>query len=213
MVKPSFNLINASAGSGKTYSLVSNYLQKLISSPDDNHFRSLLALTFTNKAVNEMKTRIIKTLYDFIKKEDSKMRYEISKKINIEELELRKKSERVLKNILYDYAGFDILTLDTFTHRIVRTFAYDLRLPKSFEVVVEQNEILKEIVQIIISQVGIEKEITKSLVDFVHYKIDNKNKESINDGLLEVAKLILNENDRYFLKKLRNNSLEETSSP
>ena len=209
MVKPSFNLINASAGSGKTYTLVFNYLQELLSNSNEDHFRSLLALTFTNKAVNEMKTRIIKTLYDFIKKEDSKMRYEISKKINIEELELRKKSERVLKNILYDYAGFDILTLDTFTHRIVRTFAYDLRLPKSFEVVVEQNEILKEIVQIIISQVGIEKEITKSLVDFVHYKIDNKNKESINDGLLEVAKLILNENDRYFLKKLRNNSLED----
>ena len=85
------------------------------------------------------------------------MRCEISKKINIEESELRKKSERVLKNILYDYAGFDILTLDTFTHRIVRTFALDLKLPKSFEVVVEQDEILKELIQIIINKVGIEK--------------------------------------------------------
>jgi len=209
MVKSSFNLINASAGSGKTYSLVSNYLQKLLSSPDDNHFRSLLALTFTNKAVKEMKNRIIETLSDFINNDHSEMRSEISKKINIEELEIKKKSERVLKKILHNYASFDILTLDTFTHRIVRTFALDLKLPKSFEVVVDQDEMLKEIVQIIIDQVGVEKEITKSLIDFVHYKIDNDNKESINDALLEVARLILKENERGFLKKLRNNSLQD----
>ena len=209
MVKSSFNLINASAGSGKTYSLVSSYLHELLSSPDDNHFRSLLALTFTNKAVNEMKNRIIETLSEFIYNDHSEMRNEISKKINIEELEIKNKSERVLKKILHNYASFDILTLDTFTHRIVRTFALDLKLPKSFEVVVDQDEILKEIVQIIIGQVGVEKEITKSLIDFVHYKIANDDKGSINDSLLEVARLILKENERSFLKKLRNNSLQD----
>ena len=209
MVKPTFNLINASAGSGKTYSLVFNYLLQLLSNSKDDHFRSLLALTFTNKAVNEMKTRIVKTLFDFTKEDHSEMRYEISKKLNIEESQLRKKSDRVLKNILYDYAGFDILTLDTFTHRIVRTFALDLKLPKSFEVIIDQDEILKELVQIIIDQVGVEEEITKSLVDFVHYKIDNGNKESINEGLLGVARLILNENDRDFLKKIKNTSLKD----
>jgi len=209
MVKPSFNLINASAGSGKTYSLVSNYIQELLSNSNDDHFRSLLALTFTNKAVNEMKSRIVETLSDFVKKDRFEMRSEISKKTNIKELELQKKSERVLKNILYDYAGFDILTLDTFTHRIIRTFALDLKLPKSFEVVVEQEQILQELIQIIIDQVGVKKEITDSLVDFVHYKIENDSKQSINDGLLEIARLILKENDREFLKKLRNNSLAD----
>jgi len=209
MVKPSFSLINASAGSGKTYSLVFNYIQELLSNSNDDHFRRLLALTFTNKAVNEMKNRIVETLSDFVKIDRLEMRSEISKKINIKEPELQKKSERVLKNILYDYAGFDILTLDTFTHRIIRTFALDLKLPKSFEVVVEQDQILQELIQIIIDQVGVKKEITDSLVDFVHYKIENDSKQSINDGLLEIAKLILKENDREFLKKLRNNSLAD----
>ena len=209
MGKPSFNLINASAGSGKTYSLVFEYIREFLSNSNDDHFRSLLALTFTNKAVNEMKSRVIETLSDFVKKDQLEMRFEISKKINIEELEIQKKSERILKNILYDYAGFDILTLDTFTHRIIRAFALDFKLPKSFEVVVEQDEILKELIQIIIDQVGVEKEITKSLVDFVYYKIDNNDKESINDRLLQIARLILNENDREFLKKLKNNSLHD----
>ena len=209
MVKPSFNLINASAGSGKTYTLVFSYLKELLSNSNDDHYRSLLALTFTNKAVNEMKTRIVETLSSFVKVDHSEMREEISKKLNIDELQIRKKSERVLKNILYNYAGFDILTLDTFTHRIIRTFALELKLPKSFEVIVEQDEILKEIIQIIIDQVGIKKEITNSLVDFVHYKVEINNKESINDGLIQVARLILKENDRYFLKKLRNKSFRD----
>ncbi len=209
MIKSSFNLINASAGSGKTYSLVFNYLKELLSNSRDDHFRALLALTFTNKAVNEMKKRIVETLSDFVKEDYFKMREEISKQLNINELQLRKKSERVLKNILFNYAAFDILTLDSFTHRIVKTFSLELKLPKSFEIVVEQDEILKEIIQIIIEQVGVNNDITKSLVDFVNYKIDINNKESISDGLIKIARLILRENDRYFLKKLRNKSFRD----
>lgn len=209
MLKSSFNLINASAGSGKTYSLVTSYLQELLSNSNDEHFRTFLALTFTNKAVSEMKTRIIETLSDFINNDYSKLRSEISKKLNIKESELRTKSDRVLKNILYDYGDFDIITLDTFTHRIVRTFALDLRLPKSFEVVVEQDDVLKELINIIIDRVGIDKEITQSLVDFVHYKIHNENKESITNGLLEAGRLILKENDRNILKKLRDHTFKD----
>ena len=82
MVKTSFNLINASAGSGKTYTLVFSYLKELLSNSNDDHYRSLLALTFTNKAVNEMKTRIVETLSSFVKVDHSEMREEISKKLN-----------------------------------------------------------------------------------------------------------------------------------
>ena len=99
MIKPSFNLINASAGSGKTYSLVFNYIKELLLNSNDDHFRSLLALTFTNKAVNEMKSRIVKTLSEFVKKEDHEMRNKISKEINLDQKEIRNKSERILKNM------------------------------------------------------------------------------------------------------------------
>ena len=92
MIKPSFNLINASAGSGKTYSLVFNYIKKLLLNSNDDHFRGHLALTFTNKAVNEMKSRIIETLSEFVKKEDCEMRNIISTQINLDQKEIRNKS-------------------------------------------------------------------------------------------------------------------------
>ena len=58
-----FQILNAAAGSGKTFSLVLNYLKRLFTTSDLSPFRQLLALTFTNKAVNEVKARILKELY------------------------------------------------------------------------------------------------------------------------------------------------------
>ena len=209
MIKPSFNIIDASAGSGKTYSLVFNYIKELLSNSDDDHYRTLLALTFTNKAVNEMKFRIIENLSDFMNKDDCEMRNKVSQEVNLDQKEIRAKSERILKNILFNYAGFDVLTLDSFTHRIIRSFALELKLPKSFEVVVDQDEILNEIIDILIDQVGVDKEITKSLVDYTYYKIDKNNKRTIKDIFIDVSKIIFNENDREYLKKIRSNTPDD----
>ena len=209
MIKPSFNIIDASAGSGKTYSLVFNYIKELLSNSDDDHYRTLLALTFTNKAVNEMKFRIIENLSDFMNKDDCEMRNKVSQEVNLDQKEIRAKSERILKNILFNYAGFDVLTLDSFTHRIIRSFALELKLPKSFEVVIDQDEILNEIIDILIDQVGADKEITKSLVDYTYYKIDKNNKRTIKDIFIDVSKIIFNENDREYLKKIRSNTPDD----
>ena len=68
---------------------------------------------------------------------------------------------------------------------------------------------MSEVIDILIDQVGIDKEITKSLVDYTRYKVDNNDKQSIKDIFLEASKIILNENDRSFLKKIRSSSSEE----
>ena len=67
MNSSSFYIYNASAGSGKTYSLVKAYLKLLIQSQKADFFKHILAITFTNKAVAEMKVRIIETLKEFSK--------------------------------------------------------------------------------------------------------------------------------------------------
>ena len=58
-----FQIINAAAGSGKTYALVYAYLKKLLSTHREDTYRNMLALTFTNKAVNEIKYRVLNNLY------------------------------------------------------------------------------------------------------------------------------------------------------
>ena len=68
----SFSIYDASAGSGKTFTLVKEYLIQILSSKSEDYFKHLLAITFTNKAVAEMKQRIVETLVNF---SEEKKRY------------------------------------------------------------------------------------------------------------------------------------------
>ena len=102
------NIINASAGTGKTYTLVKNYLLEILSKNSNDEFKKLIGLTFTNKAVYEMKSRIISILYHFSKTKEKKkyqsLFFEISKKTNLSTNELEFKSVVILKKILHEYS-------------------------------------------------------------------------------------------------------------
>src|SRR5690606_39477241 len=90
-----------------------------------------------NKAVAEMKERIIVTLIQFseetILTNPNSMFTSICKELHMQPVELHKKSEKILHTILHNYAAFDISTIDGFTHKLIRTFAFDLKLPLNFE--------------------------------------------------------------------------------
>ena len=83
-----FNIYNASAGTGKTFSLVRDYLVLLFNSRNNELYKNILAITFTNKAVNEMKGRIVKYLINYSNcvDLDKKMIIEIKKKTGEKEL-------------------------------------------------------------------------------------------------------------------------------
>ena len=83
MQSPSFSIYDASAGSGKTYTLVREYLKIILSSPKNDAYRNILAITFTNKAVHEMKSRIVGSLSEFTKEEPSSKAALITKPKNL----------------------------------------------------------------------------------------------------------------------------------
>ncbi|MGB0790713.1 MAG: UvrD-helicase domain-containing protein, partial [Flavobacteriaceae bacterium] len=119
----SFLFYNAAAGSGKTYTLSKTYLKKLFQSREQRPFRKLLAITFTNKAVAEMKDRILQSLWYFsdstLKKEGAKdqLLKDLSEELNQSEPLIRKKAKAILSEILHNYSNFELTTIDTFTHR------------------------------------------------------------------------------------------------
>ena len=125
-----FKIYNASAGSGKTYTLVKEYLKALFKSPYNDAYKNALAITFTNKAVGEMKERIIERLIEF--SEDSMltnpstMFVDLCKELKIEDAFLHKKSKKILQSIIHNYAAFEVSTIDKFTQKLIRTFAFDL---------------------------------------------------------------------------------------
>ncbi len=166
MQSSSFNIYNASAGSGKTFKLVQEYLKIALSTENSNIFNQILAITFTNKAANEMKSRILDSLFEFSHPKNSKKTSTLflllAKDLNIEDDHLRKRANITLKQILHNYAFFDISTIDKFTHRLIRTFAKDLKIPQNFEVVLDTDLLLGEGIDRLINKAGTDKVLNKS---------------------------------------------------
>ena len=198
--KPSFSIYNASAGSGKTYTLVKEYLKIILSARNNDAYRNILAITFTNKAVHEMKSRIVESLTDFCSDEPSDKTIAlintIASEIDMKPDAIKSKSRQIIKHLIHNYAAFDISTIDKFTHRVIRTFARDLNLPPTFEVSLDTDNLLTEAVDALIARAGTDDVLTKLLVDFTMEKTDDDKSWDISKEIQQTGKLALNENNR-----------------
>lgn len=208
-----FTIYNASAGSGKTFTLVKEYLKILFNSSNQYLFKNILAITFTNKAVAEMKDRIIETLKQFsepsILENPSPMFSAISEDLEMEPKKLHNKATKLLNTIIHNYAAFDISTIDGFTHKLIRTFAHDLKLPLNFEVELDQDSLLNEAVDSLINKAGTNEALTKILVDFAIEKADDDKSWDVAFDFIKIAKLLVNENDIPFIDTLKNKSFDD----
>ena len=208
-----FTVYDASAGSGKTFTLVVNYLSILLLSSQKDAYKNILAITFTNKAVNEMKSRVIATITAFTKEKIPEnyqnIFAETQRKTGLSEDEIQQKSSQILKSLLHNYAAFEISTIDGFTHRILRTFAKDLGIPVNFEVELDTESILHEAVDRLVSKAGEDKQLTKILVNFALSKADDDKSWDVSRDLYEIAKLLVNENNLEALSLLRDKKLED----
>ncbi|CAM3916752.1 MULTISPECIES: UvrD-helicase domain-containing protein [Flavobacterium] len=215
MEKAAFTLYDASAGSGKTYTLTKEYLKILFLASSDDAYKRILAITFTNKAVEEMKSRIVDSLYEFSKNDSSDKALEVLKAISRETglsiTTLKDKSKAIIKNIIHNYAAFGISTIDKFTHKVIRSFAQDLNLPPNFEVSLDTDSILQEAVDLVISKVGEDKFLTQLLIDFTRDKTDEDKNWDISRELVEVSKLLVNENDVNEINEFETKSFEDFS--
>jgi len=209
----SFTIYNASAGSGKTFTLVKDYLKILFHSKSKLAFRNILALTFTNKAVGEMKARVIDMLKTFsedkIIHSPNSMFSCLVEELEIEPKVLQQRAKIILLTIVHNYAAFDISTIDKFNHKLIRTFAYDLKLPVNFEVELDTQTMLGKAVDKLIDQAGSEDELTKVLVDFAIEKTDDDKSWDISYDFNTIAELLVKENDIPYLNQLKDKTLKD----
>lgn len=213
MQRHSFSIYDASAGSGKTYTLVKEYLKIILSAPKNDAYRNILAITFTNKAVHEMKSRIVGSLSEFAKEEPSAkaidLMQDLARETGLSIIELKTKSQNIIKHIIHNYAAFDISTIDKFTHKVIRAFAHDLNLPMTFEVTLDTENLLVEAVDAIIAQAGQDETLTKLLIDFTMEKTDDDKSWDVSREILDTGRLILNENNRNEITHFHDKSIGE----
>ena len=213
MIASTFNIYNASAGSGKTFTLVKDYLKIVLTSKEFLPHRHILAITFTNKAVDEMKTRIVDALMTFaepsILTQSDALFEQVVKELESSPKEIHHKSNQLLSKILHNYAAFDISTIDKFTQKLIRTFAFDLKLPMNFEVELDTDFLLKKAVSRLLSKAGKNKALTKVLIEFAIEKADDDKSWNIALDLAKTAKLLTRESDAPFLEELSQRSLQD----
>ena len=213
MQRHSFSIYDASAGSGKTYALVKEYLKIILTSPKNDAYRNILAITFTNKAVHEMKSRIVGSLSEFAKENPTSkaqdLMQDLSADTGLSIAQIKTKSQQIIKHIIHNYAAFDISTIDKFTHKVIRAFAHDLNLPMTFEVSLDTENLLIEAVDAIIAQAGDDEILTNLLVDFTMEKTDDDKSWDISREILETGKLVLNENNRNEITHFQDKSITE----
>lgn len=206
-----FQIYNASAGSGKTYSLVKSYLSILLGRKHLDSFKQILAITFTNKAVNEMKERVLSNLHEFSKEEilmePTSIFLDLQEELQLDAVELHQRARKILNRILYNYAFFDILTIDKFNHRLIRTFAFDLKLSTNFEVSLDEKALQAEAVDNLIHKTGTNKDLTKVLVDYALSKADQDKSWDISRDLREIAELLSKEDHAEYIKLLEDKPL------
>ena len=213
MIASTFNIYNASAGSGKTFTLVKDYLKIVLTSKEFLPHRHILAITFTNKAVDEMKTRIVDALMTFaapsILTQSDALFEQVVKELESSPKEIHRKSNQLLSKILHNYAAFDISTIDKFTQKLIRTFAFDLKLPMNFEVELDTDFLLKKAVSRLLSKAGKNKALTKVLVEFAIEKADDDKSWNIALDLVKAAKLLTRESDAPYLEELSQCTLQD----
>ena len=213
MQSPSFSIYDASAGSGKTYALVKEYLKIILVAKKNDAYRNILAITFTNKAVHEMKSRIVGSLSEFSKDNPNEkaqdLMQHLARETELSIIQIKTKSQQIIKHIIHNYAAFDISTIDKFTHKVIRAFALDLNLPMTFEVTLDTENLLTEAVDAIIAQAGEEETLTKLLIDFTMEKTDDDKSWDISREILETGKLVLNENNRNEIKYFQDKTISE----
>jgi len=212
-----FLVYKSSAGSGKTYTLISVYLQIVLREPAK--FRNILAITFTNKAANEIKHRIVSNLklLSVNNEENIPSRYNhlvesLKKSTGLGFSELSERAAKVLTLILHNYGDFAVSTIDSFMHRIIRSFSFDLKLSMNFEVEMDTAMLQAETVDSLLSEVGKENYITDILVKFVQERAESDENWQIERDLLKFSDNLFKEDTSDLLPRLGEFTAEKLAS-
>lgn len=205
-----FIIYKSSAGSGKTFTLVKEYLLLVLTHPENlaHSFHTVLAITFTNKASAEMKWRIIKSLKELEQGSNIMLSEIICSELKITNNELKNRSGIVLSQILHHYSDFSISTIDSFTHRIIRTFATDLKLPVNFQIETDTNYVFGKIVSLLLNQLGKNKTLSQYLIHYSVNRVEENKNWDLESGLLEFIKGLHNEGQSSILESLQQFDLD-----
>jgi len=163
-------IYRASAGSGKTYTLTREYIRLLLGS--DAYHRRILAVTFTNKATEEMKSRIIRDLHRLATRKDENYLKDMAKETKIHENDLPAIAAQSLTHLLHDYSHFSVVTIDSFFQKVIRSFAREMGLYAGYDVELDQKSVLEQATSLMLDNIDQNEFLKDWLVEWAKRKIE-----------------------------------------
>lgn len=208
-------VFKSSAGSGKTFTLVFEFLRLCLSKPNEpDYFRQILALTFTNKATAEMKHRILNVL-EGLSSENSMdagidaMRDLLCASLKINTQEVKNRAANVFKGMLHRYDNVAVMTIDKFTGKLIRSFSAELGVNSDFTVELDAEKIVKLAVNQLLEETATDNELAEILKEFSIRKAQEGKSHRISKLLFDFALLTLNEEHWLHLEEYRAFSITE----
>ena len=204
----------ASAGSGKTFRLAIEYMKLALS--NESNYRHILAVTFTNKATAEMKSRIIGELYRLANGQPSVYMDVLTKELGWQPMMVERQAALALKRILHDYSRFSISTIDSFFQRVIKAFNRELGINAAYNVELDEKNILEEAVDRMVQSVEDDPKLLEWLDAFASDKMRDGKGWNLKKDILRLGNEIYNEtfkslnedlyeklNDRAYLREYR----------
>lgn len=203
----------ASAGSGKTFTLAVEYIKLLIENPEN--YKHILAVTFTNKATGEMKSRILSQLFGISRGLKSSEGY--VKALKDENRLGNRFSDQVIKDnaataltkILHDYSNFNVTTIDAFFQKIMRNMARELGLPANTSVDLDHNKIEMLAVDRILDEMTPKDEEYNIVSGFVNERINDNKRWNVTKDIKDFGNQIFSSSYRAKEDEVKNAGREQ----
>ena len=193
-------ILRAGAGSGKTFRLAYEYILEVLRDRSDapdrfDHtaYRNILAVTFTNKATEEMKNRILKQIHKLASGAKSQYLADLKRDTGLSEQQLRERAIAVRTAILHDYSRFTVLTNDTFFQRILRAFVKELGIERNYAVELDTAPVITKSTDALINDITDNKELYGWLSDMARERIDKGERWDIREGINRLSRELFKE--------------------
>ena len=188
-------ILKASAGSGKTYNLAREYIRLLLVKDDPQAYRHILAVTFTNKATDEMKGRILQELHKLaVAPEKSPYYQDFVPAVCPDAETLRRRAETQLTGILHDYSAFAVSTIDKFFQQTLRSFSREIGQFASYQVELDKASLVDESVERILDNLTEEdRGLLDWLTESVKAGLESGDRFNLEPPLKEMARSLKSE--------------------
>ena len=201
----------ASAGAGKTYQLAYKYVSDVIERPW--FYRHILAVTFTNKATEEMKSRILGEINALACGEQTPYLKDLLRDFpQFDARDIRDRAAEARSLILHDYSRFTVLTIDKFFQRIIRAFLKELNLDLNYNIEIETDTVLDRSVDQLIESISSDEELRRWLIGFARERIDENAKWDVRDSISRIGSELFSEADLGQNEAISKEALEQQMS-